>query len=153
MVESRRKLIWTRKIARGVILPSFHLMTSNPFFNKSLLGSLTMLSKLPSLSTTSSPILSHPKQSGMYSRRTTFTPLSRRNALSSRSIIDRIVSNLPSTMKIGQWKIGRGSCGQIRPRLTGLGQMEGSIPGNQGVRPFQTAPPLLLSSMEEETIS
>jgi len=38
----------------------------------------------------------------------------------------------------------------MRPRSTGLGQMEGPTLGNKGVHPFVTAPPLLLSSMEEE---
>jgi len=82
----------------------------------------------------------------------TFAPLSRRSTLFSRGIIKRITSNLPSTIKIGQWRIGRGSCGQIRPRSTGLGQMEGPILGNKGVHPFVTILPLLLSSMEEEII-
>src|SRR5437868_4240308 len=107
-----------------------------------------MLFKLPISSTASSLALSHPKQSGIYSRRTTFALLLRRSALSLRSNIGRIVSNLPSTIKIRQWRIGRGSYGQMRPRSTGLGQMEGPTLGNKGVNLFQTAPPLLLSSME-----
>ena len=102
MVESRRNWIWIRRIARGVALLSFHLGTNNLSFAKSPLESLIMLFKLPILSTASSPALSHPKQSGIYSRRTTFALLLRRSALFSRSDIDRIVSNLPSTMKIGQ---------------------------------------------------
>ena len=123
-------------------------MTNNLSFTKSPLGSLIMLFKLPILSTASSPALSYPKQSGIYSRRTTFALLLRRSALFSRSNIDRIVSNLPSTIKIGQWRIGRGSYGQIKPRSIGLGQMEGPTLGNKEVNPFQTILPLLLSSME-----
>jgi hypothetical protein len=47
---------------------------------------------------------------------------------------------LPSTIKTGQWGIKRGSYGQMRPRLTGLGQMRGSTPEKKGVSPFQTIP-------------
>jgi len=111
-----------------------------------------MLFKLPILSTASFPTLSVPKQSGMYSRRVAFALLSRRSAPFSIGVIKKVTSNLPSTMKIGQWRIGRGSCGQIRPRSPGLGQMEGPILGNKGVHPFMTIPPLLLSSIEEEII-
>jgi hypothetical protein len=107
-----------------------------------------MLFKLPISLTASFPALSHPKQSGIYLRRTTFTLLLRRSALSLRSNISRIVSNLPSTMKIGQWRIGRGFYGQMRPRSTGLGQMEGPTLGNKGVNPFQTALLLLLLSIK-----
>ena len=134
-------------------LPSFHLATNNSFFAKSLLESLTMLFKLPTSSTASSPTLSQHKQSGMSSRRMDLPLLSRRSALFSRGVIEKIASNLPSTMKTGLWRIGRGSCGQMRPRSTGLGQMEGSIPGKKEAHPFQTAPPPQLSSMEEEIIS
>ena len=70
----------TRKTAKGVDLLSFLLVINNPSFAKSLLEGLTMLFKPPILSTTSSPTLSHPKQSGMCSRRTIFAPLSRKNA-------------------------------------------------------------------------
>jgi hypothetical protein len=111
-------------------------MTNNLSFAKSPLGSLIMLFKLPISSTASSPALSHPKQSGIYLRRITFTLLLRRSALSSRSDISRIISNLPSTMKIGQWRIGRGSYGQMRPRSTRLGQIEGPTLRNKGVNPF-----------------
>ena len=41
----------------------------------------------------------------------------------------------------------------MRPRLTGLGQIEGSTLGKKGVSPFQTALPPQLSSMEKEIIS
>ena len=153
MVESRRNLIWIRRIARGVALPSFHLVTNNPSSAKSLLESLIMLFKLPISSTASSSALSHPKQSGICSRRTTFALLLRRSALSSRSNINRIASNLPSTMKIGQWRIGRGSYGQMRPKSTGLGQMGGPTLGDKEVKLFQTALPLLLSSMKGGIIS
>jgi len=59
---------------------------------------------------------------------------------------------LPSIIKTGQWRIERGSYGQIRLRLTGLGQMRGSTPGKKGVSPFQTTPLPLLLSIEEEII-
>ena len=84
-------------------------MINNLSFAKLPLESLIMLFKLPILSTASSLALSHPKQLGIYSRRTTFTLLLRRSALFSRSDINRTVSNLLSTMKIGQWRIERGS--------------------------------------------
>src|ERR1700730_8440634 len=80
-------------------------------------------------------------------------PLSSRSALFSRSVMKQIISNLPSTMKTGQWKIGRGSYGQMRPRSTGLDQMGGSIPGKKGAHPFQIALLPQLSSMEEEILS
>jgi hypothetical protein len=82
------------------------------------------------------PILSHPKQSGMHSKEMIFKPLSRRNALFSRRPTEWLVSNLPDTMKTGQWRIGKGSCGQMRPKLTGLGQMERFILGKKGRTTF-----------------
>ena len=45
-----------------------------------------------------------------------FALLSSRNELSSKRSIDRIASNLPGIMKIGQWRTGKGSCGQMRQR-------------------------------------
>ena len=57
-----------------------------------------------------------------------------------------------STMKTGQWRIGRGYYGQMRPKSTGLDQMEGSILGRRGGNHFLTGPPLPQSSMEEGTI-
>ena len=56
-------------------------------------------------------------------------------------------------MKTGQWRTGRGFCGQMRPRSTGLGQMKGFIPRNKRVNNFLIGPPHLQSSMEEEIIS
>ena len=91
-----------KETIRVVNLPSFPLMINNPFFAKSLLESLTMLFKLPILSTASFPILSQPKQSGMSSRRMGFPLLSRRSTFFLRGSIKIIVSNLPSTMKSGQ---------------------------------------------------
>src|SRR5882724_5781155 len=44
-------------------------------------------------------------------------------------------------MKIGQWRIGRGSYGQMRPKSTGLGQMGGFILGSRRGNHFQTGPP------------
>jgi hypothetical protein len=56
-------------------------------------------------------------------------------------------------MKTRQWKIERGSYGQMQPRSIGLDQMGGSIPGKKGAHPFQiTSLPQLLS-IEEEIIS
>jgi len=52
-------------------------------------------------------------------------------------------------MKIGQWRIGRGSYGQMRPKSTGLSQMGGFILGSRRGNHFQTGPPPPLSSMEE----
>ena len=142
----------TRKIAKEAVLLSFPLVTSNPFFAKSPLGGSIMLSKPPTSSTTSFPTLSHPKQSGMCSKRTISALLSRRNAPYSKGSIVLIASNLPSTMKTGQWRIGKGSFGQMRLKSTGLGQMEGSIPGSKGENHFQIGSPPLLSSMEEGII-
>jgi hypothetical protein len=153
LVESRKKWIQTRKTIGEVALPSFHLVINNPFFARLLLQSLIMLFRLPILSIPSFPTLSQLKQSGMSSRRMGLPLLSRRSALFSRSIIEQIVSKLPNTMKTGQWKIGRGSYGQMRPRSTELNQMEGSIPGKKGAHPFQIALLPQLSSMEEEIIS
>jgi hypothetical protein len=136
LVESRKKWIQTRKTIRNVTLPSFYLVINNPFFAKLLLQSLIMLFRLPISSIPSFPTLSQLKQSEMSSRRMGFPLLLRRNALFSRSIIEQIVLNLPNIMKTGQWKIGRGSYGQMRPRLTELDQMEGSIPGKKGAHPF-----------------
>ena len=56
-------------------------------------------------------------------------------------------------MKTGQWRTGRGSYGQMRPRSTKLGQMGGFIPGNKRVNNFLIGPPYPQSSMEEEIIS
>jgi hypothetical protein len=153
LVESRKKWIQTRKIIREVALPSFHLTINNPFFAKLLLQSLIMLFRLPISSIPSFPTLSQLKQSEMSSRRMGFPLLSRRSALFSRSVIEQIISNLPNTMKTRQWKIGRGSYGQMRPRSTELDQMKGSIPGKKGAYPFQIALLPQLSSMEEEIIS
>ena len=56
-------------------------------------------------------------------------------------------------MKIGQWMIERGSCGQMRPKSTELDQMEGPIlRGKKQKNHFLTELPLPQSSMEEETI-
>ena len=41
----------------------------------------------------------------------------------------------------------------MRPRSTGLGQMEGFIPGNKRVNNFLIGPSHLQSSMKEEIIS
>ena len=48
--------------------------------------------------------------------------------------------------------IGRGSYGQIRPKLTGLGQMQGLILGKRQENHFLTESPPLLSNMEEGII-
>jgi hypothetical protein len=100
LVESRKKWIQIRKTIREVALLSFYLMINNPFFAKLLLQSLIMLFRLPISSTPSFPTLSQLKQLGMFLRRMGF-PLLLRSALFSRSIIEQIFSNLPSTMKTG----------------------------------------------------
>jgi hypothetical protein len=55
-------------------------------------------------------------------------------------------------MKTGQWRIGKGSYGQMRPKSIGLGQMEGLILGRRRGNHFLTKPPLLLLNMEEGII-
>jgi hypothetical protein len=55
-------------------------------------------------------------------------------------------------MKTGQWRIGKGSYGQMRPKSIGLGQMEGLILGRRRGSHFLTEPPLLLLNMEEGII-
>jgi hypothetical protein len=55
-------------------------------------------------------------------------------------------------MKTGLLKTGRGSYGQMRPKSTGLDQMEGFTLGNRRGKSFQIGLLHLLSSMEEEII-
>jgi len=98
------------------ILPSSPLVTNKPFFAKSLLESLIMLSRLPITSTTLFPPLFLLQQSGELSRKTIFTLLLNRNDLFSRRLIVKLDLNLPSIMPIEQKRIGRGSCGQMRQR-------------------------------------
>src|SRR5260370_19576526 len=112
-----------------------------------------MLWKPPISSTTFFLIQSHPKQSGMHSKKITFVLLSRGNVPFSRRPTDRSTSNLPGTMKTGQWMTGRGSCGQMKPRSIGLDQMEGHILGRRRVNHCLIEPPLLQLSMEVGTIS
>jgi hypothetical protein len=88
----------------------------------------------------------------MHSKRMTFVVLSRENVLFSKRLIDCNVFNGQDTMKTGQWRIGKGSYGQMRSKSTGLGQMEGLILGRRRENHFLTEPPLLLSNMEEEII-
>ena len=64
---------------------------------------------------------------------------------------DKTILNLPNIMKIGQWRIGRGSYGQMRPKSTELDQMEGLILGKRRENHCLTEPPLPQSNMEEET--
>jgi len=52
-------------------------------------------------------------------------------------------------MKTGQWRIGKGFFGQMRPKLIGLGQMGGFILGSKRGKHFQIGSPYLLSNMEE----
>jgi hypothetical protein len=63
---------------------------------------LIMLLRLPISSTTSFLILSHPKQCEMHLKKTIYTLLPSGNVLSSKRPIDRIASNLPDIMRIGQ---------------------------------------------------
>ena len=81
--------------------------TSDQLSVKSPVEDLIMLWRLPISSTTSFLMLSHPKQSGMHSNKMTFVLLSRGNTLFSRRATDWSISNLPDTMKTGQWRIGR----------------------------------------------
>ena len=82
----------------------------------------------------------------------TFVLLSRGNILFSRRPTDWSVSNLPDNMKNGQWRIGRESYCQMRPKSIELDQMEGPILGRKGGSHFLTELPLLQSSIEEGTI-
>ena len=141
-----------KKTVKEDVLPSCLQATSDQLFIKSPVEELIMMWRLPISSTTSLLILSHPKQSAMHSNKMTFMLLSRGNALFSRRPTDWSISHLPDTMKTGQWRIGRGSYGQMRPKSTGLDQMEGPILGRRWGNHFLTGPPLPQSSMEEGTI-
>jgi hypothetical protein len=70
---SRRKWMGVRKTARGAILLSNLLATNNVLSIESSLKGLIMLFKPPTSSTTPSPTLSHPKQSGLCLRKMIFT--------------------------------------------------------------------------------
>ena len=52
-----------------------------------------------------------------------FCAVVKKNILLLRRPTDWSVSNFPDIIKTGQWKIGRTSYGQMRPKSTGLGQM------------------------------
>jgi len=78
----------TKKTAKGDVLPSCLQVTSDQLFVKSPLEDLIMLWRPPISSTTSFPILSHPKQSGIYSKKMISTLLSRKNDLYSRRPTD-----------------------------------------------------------------
>ena len=67
--------------------------------------------------------------------------------------MDKPVSSLFKSMKIGQWRTGREFCGQMRQKSTGLDQMEGCILGRRRGHHFLTEPQHQQSSMEEEIIS
>jgi hypothetical protein len=88
----------------------------------------------------------------MPSRRMTFVVLSRENVPFSKRLIDWNVLNGWGVMKTGQWSIGKESYGQMRPKSTGLGQMEGLILVRRRRNHFLTGPPLLLSNIEEGII-
>ena len=141
-----------KKTVKRDVLPSCLQATSDQLFVKSPVEDLIMLWRLPISSTTSFLMLSHPNQSGMRSNKMTFVLLSRGNTLFSRRATDWSILNLPDTMKTGQWRIGRGSYGQMRPKSTELDQMEGPVLGRRGGNHFLTGPPLPWSSMEEGTI-
>ena len=85
--------------------------------------------------------------------RTTFVLLSNQNNLSSKPFIIKSTLNLPRFILTGLWKTGKKFSGQIKQRSTGLAQMEGSTPGNQGVKQSLIGQHHQLSSMEEATIS
>ena len=59
---------------------------------------------------------------------------------------------MPNTIKNEQWRTRRGSCDQMRPRSTGLGQMGGFIPRNKRANNFSIGPPHPQSSMKEVII-
>src|SRR3954468_12589099 len=105
-----------RENHRGDILLSSLLVTNSHSFNKSLLGGLIMLWRPPILSIKLFPTLSYPKQSGMYSRRMTFVVLSRKNIPFSKRLINLNTLNGQDTMKTGQWRMGKASYGQMRPK-------------------------------------
>ena len=139
----------TRKIAKVDVLPSFPLATNKQLFVKSLLEGWIMQFKPPNTSTTSSPPLSHLKQSEMHSRKTAFTLLLSKNDLCSKRPIAKLASNSLSIMLTGRWRIGRGFYGLMRQKSTGLDQMGGCIPGKKEVNHFLTELPHPLSNMEE----
>ena len=141
-----------KKTVKEDVLQSCLQATSDLLAAKSPVEDLIMLWRPPILSTTFFLILSQPKQSEMHSNKMTFWLSSRRNDLFSRRPTDWSTSNLPDIMKTGQWRIGRGSCGQMRPKSTGLDQMEGPTLGRRGGNHFLTEPPLPQSSMEEGII-
>ena len=94
-----------KKTVKEDVLPSCLQATSDQLFIKSPVEELIMMWRLPISLTTSFLILSHPKQLGMHSNKMTFVLLSRGNALFSRRPTEWSISNLPDTMKTGQWRI------------------------------------------------
>src|SRR5882762_194679 len=84
----------TKKTAKGDILPNCLQLTSIQLFVILPVGGLIMLWRPPISSTTSFPVLSQPKQSGIYSRKMAFALLSRRNVLFSKRPTDWSASNL-----------------------------------------------------------
>ena len=127
--ESTKRWMEIKKTVKEDVLPSCLQATSDQLFIKSPVEDLIMLWRLPISSLTSFLILSHPIQSGMCSNKMTSVLLSRGYTLFSRRPTDWSVSNLPDNMKTGQWRIERGSYDQMRPKSTGLDQMEGPILG------------------------
>ena len=152
MGELRKRWMETKKTARGNVLLSFLQVISDQLFVKSLMGDLIMLWEPPISSTTPFLILSHLKQSGINSNKMTFVLLSRKNNLFPRRPTGLNILDFPDTMKTGHWRIGKGSCGQMRPKSTGSGQMEGLILGRRRGNHFLTELPPLQSNMEKGTI-
>src|SRR5277367_4710917 len=74
----------------------------------------------------------------------------RRKYQCSRRFIDRGGSSLPSIMKTGLRRTGKGCCGQMRPRLTGLDLMGKSMSGNNVGNHHLTALQHQLLNMEGE---
>jgi hypothetical protein len=122
----------TKKTTLVAVLPSCLLITNSELFVKSSLESLTMQFRLLNSLMASSPILSHPKQSEMHSRRISFMLLQRRKHLFSNMPIVYGASSLRGVMKTGLWRTEKGFYGQMRPKSIELGQMKRSISGNKG---------------------
>src|SRR6202522_3475558 len=86
--------------------------------------------------------------SGMHSKRLVYTLLQRRKHLCLSNNIVKNSSNLHNTMKTGLWRIGKGCCGQMRQRLTGLGQMRRCMFGNNEGNQYLTGLQHQLLNME-----
>ena len=150
--KSTKNSILRRKTIMVVILLNTLLMIFSPWFVKSLLDSLIMLSKLPNLLTTLSLTLSILKLSEMHWRRLVFGLQQRRKSPCLSRQISRNSSILLIIMKIGLLRTGRGYCGLIKLRLLRFGQMRRCMCGNNNENHCQTILLYPQSSMEEVAI-